>query len=279
MSREVPGESQFVDVYFEPSLECAIAPIELGLLGRIAQASCLLEPFRNQPTPSEVRSCLLKLYQVHGNYQRKARREKAAILENDLPHLWILASSASENLLNGFGFSASNDWPSGVYFLHPSLRTAIISINQLPLNEATLFLRLLGKGQTQKQAVNEVIEFEAGDSRRSAILRLLASWKISLEITGEAEEELMMVLTQAYLEWEQQTEQRGRQEGEQAGALKEAQALILRQLTRRIGDVSPELRSQVQALSLAQLESLGEALLDFTAPSDLESWLTNNTAG
>jgi Domain of unknown function (DUF4351) len=46
----------------------------------------------------------------------------------------------------------------------------------------------------------------------------------------------MMVLSQAYLEWEQQTEQRG----EQAGALKEAQALILRQLTRRMGDVSPE---------------------------------------
>lgn len=275
VSREVSGESQFVDVYFEPSLECEIAPIELGLLGRIAQASCLLEPFRNQPTPSEVRSCLLKLYQVHGDYQRKARREKESILENDLPHLWILASSASENLLNGFGFAANSDWPSGVYFLHPSLRTAIISINQLPRNEATLFLRLLGKGQTQKQAVNEVIEFETGDSRRSAILRLLASWKISLEITGETEEELMMVLTQAYLEWEQQTEQRG----EQAGALKEAQALILRLLTRRIGDVSPEVRSQVQALSLAQLESLGEALLDFTAPSDLESWLTNNVAG
>jgi Domain of unknown function (DUF4351) len=134
-------------------------------------------------------------------------------------------------------------------------------------------LRLLGKGQTQQQAVDEVIGFDAGDLRRSAILRLLSNWKISLEITGEteAEEELMMVLSQAYLEWEQQTEQRGRQEGEQA--------LILRLLTRRIGDVAPELRSQVQALSLAQLESLGEALLDFTAPNDLESWLASHSVG
>jgi hypothetical protein len=56
----------------------------------------------------------------------------------------------------------------------------------------------------------------------------------------EAEEELMMVLSQAYLEWEQQIEQKGRQEGEQSGALKEAQALILRQLTRRTPrDASP----------------------------------------
>ena len=52
-----------------------------------------------------------------------------------------------------------------------------------------------------------------------------------------------------------------------------------RLFTRRIGDVSPALRSQIQTLSLAQLESLGEALLDFTAPSDLESWLTSDTAG
>ena len=135
-------------------------------------------------------------------------------------------------------------------------------------------MRLLGKGQTQKLAVDEVIGFDKVDLKRSAILRLLAAWKISLEITGEteAEKELMMVLSQAYLEWEQQTEQRG----EQAGALKESQTLILRQLTRRIGDVSPALRSQ--ALALAQLESLGEALLDFTASSDLESWLASNAA-
>ena len=66
------------------------------------------------------------------------------------------------------------------------------------------------------------------------------------------------------------------QEGEQTGALREAQALILRQLTRRFGDVVPEVQSQVQALSLPQLESLGEELLDFAGPGDLERWLRDN---
>ncbi|NJM68417.1 MAG: flagellar assembly protein H, partial [Acaryochloris sp. RU_4_1] len=111
---EVPGESQYVDVYFEPSVPPAITPTNLGLLGRIAQTPCLLEPFRNQPTPAEIRSCLLKLYQAHGDYERKARREHERIPENDLPYLWILASSASENLLNGFGVSSNEDWGSGV---------------------------------------------------------------------------------------------------------------------------------------------------------------------
>jgi Domain of unknown function (DUF4351) len=269
-SLEVSGEPQWVDIFFEPSAENVFAPTELGLLGRFAQTSCLLEPFRNQPTPSEIRSCLLKLYQVHGTYQRRAKRKQESIPDNDLPQLWILASSASKTLLNGFGVSLSEDWGAGVYFLHPSLRTAIVAINQLPCSEETLFLRLLGRGQTQKQAVDEVIAIDAREARRAAILKLLSNWKISLEITGQAEadEELMMVLSQAYLEWEQQTEQRGEQKG-----LQRERSLILRQLTRRVGQVSPALTSQVESLTLEKLESLGEALLDFSSSADLDGWL------
>ena len=59
--------------------------------------------------------------------------------------------------------------------------------------------------------------------------------------------------------------QEGRQEGEQS--------LVLRQLTRRIGTVAPELTAKVTALSLPQLEALGEALLDFSRPADLVNWL------
>jgi Domain of unknown function (DUF4351) len=63
------------------------------------------------------------------------------------------------------------------------------------------------------------------------------------------------------------------QEWIEEGALKEAQSLVLRQLTLRIGDMAPELRSQVQALSLPQFEALREALLDFSKPEDLVNWL------
>jgi predicted transposase/invertase (TIGR01784 family) len=59
------------------------------------------------------------------------------------------------------------------------------------------------------------------------------------------------------------------QEGCQAGETK----LVLRLLSLRIGELSPEMRSQIQALSLDRLESLGEALLDFTKPDDLNDWM------
>lgn len=57
------------------------------------------------------------------------------------------------------------------------------------------------------------------------------------------------------------------------GNLEGAARLVLRQLARRIGELTPEMRSQIQSLSLTQLETLGEALLDFTEPANLVSWL------
>ncbi|MBN3896464.1 MAG: DUF4351 domain-containing protein [Nostoc sp. NOS(2021)] len=48
--------------------------------------------------------------------------------------------------------------------------------------------------------------------------------------------------------------------------------LILRLLNRRIGEVNPQLQERIQTLSTAELENLGEALLDFTTAADLEAW-------
>ncbi|MEI2583770.1 DUF4351 domain-containing protein [Scytonema sp. PRP1] len=63
------------------------------------------------------------------------------------------------------------------------------------------------------------------------------------------------------------------QKGEQKGKKQEALALILRQLPRRIGPVTPQLQEQIRSLSVPQLEDLGEALLDFSSETDLINWL------
>ena len=65
----------------------------------------------------------------------------------------------------------------------------------------------------------------------------------------------------------------GRQEGEARGrALGEA-TVTLRQLNRRCGPLSEATTAEIQALPLEQLESLAEALLDFSGPTDLTAWL------
>ncbi|MDJ0582551.1 MAG: DUF4351 domain-containing protein [Crocosphaera sp.] len=48
---------------------------------------------------------------------------------------------------------------------------------------------------------------------------------------------------------------------------------MFRQLTKRVGELSPEVHQSVENLSLEQLENLGEALLDFNNMADLENWL------
>ena len=74
--------------------------------------------------------------------------------------------------------------------------------------------------------------------------------------------------------------ERGIQEGLQAGiqqGLQEAAvSFVTRQLTRRVGALSPELDEQIRSLSLESLEDLGEALLDFTGVEDLVAWLRDN---
>jgi predicted transposase YdaD len=58
----------------------------------------------------------------------------------------------------------------------------------------------------------------------------------------------------------------GRQEGERD--------LALRQLRSRCGPLSSQQVARIRALPLEQLEALGEALLEFQGPDDLNSWLS-----
>ncbi len=250
-SLEVPGEARFVDIYFSPSPQPAIPPEQLGLLGRIATTTCLIEPFRNQPSLTEIRNCLLKLFLVHADRQRQARRDEERLSEADLPKLWILTTSASDILRQDIRAVADEAWQSGVYSLATAFKTTIVAINQLPATDDTLWLRILGKGQTQQQAINQVLELPQDDPRRSQILRLLATWKIRIEVSNESDDEdqeLLMTLSQAYLEWEQATEQRGLQQGLQQG-LQLGRRITLESILRaRFGELDEQLNGVIQQL-------------------------------
>jgi predicted transposase YdaD len=69
--------------------------------------------------------------------------------------------------------------------------------------------------------------------------------------------------------------QQGIEQGVQQGMREEALSFTMRLLTRRIGEVAPELQAQIQELTTPQLEELGVALLDFNNASDLAAWLQN----
>lgn len=81
-------------------------------------------------------------------------------------------------------------------------------------------------------------------------------------------------LNQMLLESEAMGEAKGKATGKATGKLEEGQSLVLRQLVRRVGVVGAELEARVRALALADVEALGEALLDFSGREDLMDWLS-----
>ena len=69
----------------------------------------------------------------------------------------------------------------------------------------------------------------------------------------------------------------GREEGVQVGLQAGQSALVLRLLTRQVGKVPVASQTIVRSLPLADLEELGEALLEFTQLTDLVIWLQHKT--
>ena len=181
-----------------------------------------------------------------------------------MPQLWIVAPSASETLLTSFAFKSSEDWLSGIYFLGEALKSAIVAINQLPCTEETLWVRLLGKGATQRQAIAEILAFPLDAPRRSRTLKLLSSWKITIEVNAidEEERELMMAVSQAYTEWEQETERRAVEA--------ERRATLTNLLAIRFGAVDQSLVDIIPVLIKLPSEEYARLLLDLAQLSQEE---------
>ncbi|WP_293142498.1 hypothetical protein [Okeania sp. SIO3I5] len=203
-----------MDIYFYPASKPPTSNLNLGVLSQILLSDCLIEPFWNQPTLNEVRSCLLKLFYVQSELQRAARRNRESINEIDLPKLWILTTSASEKLSDSFGFQLDpENQMTGVYISPPGLKTNLIAINQLPVIPETLWLRILGKGKTQESALLELGDLSPENPLRILALEQVANWTNYLEtkqnLTSQ-ERELIMNLSPAYLKWREDVRQEGR---------------------------------------------------------------------
>lgn len=121
--RELSGEIYRADVSVEPSPTAPGAAFQqLGLLGQMVKQACLVEYFWPPPTHTEIRSSLLKLFEVHNELYRQKDKGKVPpdqkpLRDEELPQLWILTTSASEALLNACGAKCQPpSWEPGIYF-------------------------------------------------------------------------------------------------------------------------------------------------------------------
>lgn len=259
-SRNVAGEVREIDVLFTPLSTQTSAAQTLGLLGKIATTPAIFEPFRNPVTASQIRSCMSKLFDIHADIERQVKRENTRIKESELPKLWILTPTASLLLLDEFrAISDAENWQPGVYLLGEGLKTGIIAIHQLPATPETLWLRILGKGTTQKRAINELTALPQDNSLRANALELLYNLRVILETNQnlDAEDrELIMELSPLYLERLDEATQQGIQQGE---------TIVIENLLRvRFGVLDEELQSIVAPLLELPPEDFTSLLLQLS---------------
>ena len=99
-AKEVTAEVREIDVLFKPTAVNSEYAQTLGLLGKIATTVALIEPFRNAVSPEGIFSGVAKLLNRRAQAVRQVSREEQPKESTQLPFLWILTPTASENLLS-----------------------------------------------------------------------------------------------------------------------------------------------------------------------------------
>ncbi|MEH2064933.1 MAG: Rpn family recombination-promoting nuclease/putative transposase [Nostoc sp.] len=145
------------------------------------------------------------------------------------------------------------------------------NIRQLPLWVALMVLTTLEEEQAPEEAryllTRTVQEVPSAESR--VIIEILTTIMMyRFEQLSQAEVESMLGITLQQTRVYREIKAEGREEGREVMA-----NAISRQLTKRLGELSEEMRSSVSGLSLSVLADLSDALLDFTTLADLQSWL------
>ena len=145
-------------------------------------------------------------------------------------------------------------------------------IRQLPLWVALMVLTTVDEEQAPEEARYLLTRSrqEVPSPSSIAIIEILTTimvYKFEQLSRTEVEEMLGITLkeTRVYREI--------KEEGRVEGRVEEAANLIIRQLTRRFGELPQETRSRISDLALPVLEDLSEALLDFSSVADLQAWL------
>jgi hypothetical protein len=188
VSPEVIGEAELVDVLFEPNLEkLKYLRTSLGLLGEIVSSPCIIENLRWAPNEWDLQTFMRhwltweaeahsSIVPVDENSRDTPQESSGDRAEDESKTLIIIVPSIVPKYLQGFGASPSVINIPGVYELPAAFCTTIVVTSELPVNTSTLWLRLLGRGPTQRAAIVELLALDTNNPHRTATLQQLQQW-------------------------------------------------------------------------------------------------------
>jgi predicted transposase/invertase (TIGR01784 family) len=143
---------------------------------------------------------------------------------------------------------------------------------------------ILANGREQLEVLRQVASQAEQISARTVRQDVMAASAVLAGLVLDATSIRQILWSEAmresviYQDILQEGEQRGEQRGLQRGLQQGEFTLVIKLLKRKFGSVPTKLQKAVEQLSTAQLEDLGEALLDFATLDELSSWLSQNRA-
>jgi Domain of unknown function (DUF4351) len=276
-------ENLEIDLLFVSNLDSpAWATEDLGLFDELMRVhpTIFVEHYSGYLKPSHIIRCITRYDLYTSGEEKELKKRNETFTEAQKPFTWILVTGCSQKILQSFTGSIDPQLGAGVYRLAEGVRIGIVVIRELPETPATLWLRGLGKDKILTQAFAKIGELPPTRRERNDILEVCIkhfkylSEKSATGLTPE-EEDFMKTMEEIDTLYKSEMN-RSRLDGKCE--------LILRQLTRRVGNLSIadadgkpfETQTRVKALPLDRLEELGEALLDFTQMNDLLAWFETN---
>ncbi|BAZ08796.1 hypothetical protein NIES4071_06020 [Calothrix sp. NIES-4071] len=100
--------------------------------------------------------------------------------------------------------------------------------------------------------------------------------EISLEIDIEDREELVMNLSQAYLEWEQETVERGKEIGKEIGKEQGQRQVVENLLLFRFGSLDPELEAIIPSILALPPSEFTPVLMQLSREELITRFTTSN---
>jgi Domain of unknown function (DUF4351) len=249
---------------------------DLGLFDQLMQVhpTIFVEHYSGYLKPQHIRRCLTRTDLYISGEEKDYHKRNETFRESQHPFTWILATGGSKKLLALFGAIPDPDFGIGVYRIAAGFKVGIVVIRELPKTAETLWLRGLGKNNILSEAFTGISDLPVTRRERNDILEVCIkhfkylSEKSSISRLTAEEEDFMKTMQDIDREYKAEMS-RSKKEGQQE--------IVIYLLTDQVGNLSNDLLSRVQALSIDRLMSLGKALRDFIQMSDLVAWLDSNS--
>jgi predicted transposase/invertase (TIGR01784 family) len=253
-------------VQMQPT-ELSVEPIRADSMILLTNHNLILHvEFQTRPDREMGFRMLDYRVRAHRKFPEKQMRQVVIYLTPTTSDLVTLTTFELESTRHEFEVVRLWEQPSSIFLesvgLYPFASLAQTDQPELVLREVAARIENIPERKLQADI--------------SAMSYILAGLVLDRDRVGRIIRRDIMRESVTYQEILAEGEVKGKTQGLAEGRIGEARGLVIRQLTRKLGNVSSKLLAKIEDLSLERVESLGEDLLDFTSITNLEQWLIQN---